>query len=214
MGSLDKAIKVRINSWVKQLSQITSVQEWKKNRNLYAILLLNMVINQQFVEPFDKLPKGEDIPILSQLYVNSLLTPKFWKKVKNKIDINSYNLKIISNEKHENYKINMESKNKNYITNLQNNNESTSNYNISNKNESTSLFENNENKILPNFNFENMKLENLNLMQLKGLFEKLQNYLDQKEIVIAQQEDERLKLLEKIRQLEEIVSAFNENLED
>ena len=46
MAINDKHKKIRIESWCKKFCVITTNKEWKKNRNLNAIYLLNMMINQ------------------------------------------------------------------------------------------------------------------------------------------------------------------------
>ena len=75
----DKHTKIRITSWCKRLCQITENLYWKKNRNLHAIFLLNMIINKKFESPYNKFPPQDSLPILSRPLVNSTLTDKFWK---------------------------------------------------------------------------------------------------------------------------------------
>ena len=79
----NKHIQIRITSWCKRLCQITSNHCWKKNRNLHAIFLLNMIINNKFEDPYNKFPPNDYIPILSRPLVNAKLTSKFWKVTKN-----------------------------------------------------------------------------------------------------------------------------------
>ena len=81
--NFEKHIKIRITNWCKRLCQITDNQCWKKNRNLHAIYLLNMIINNNFEDPYNKLPPSDYIPILSRPLVNSRLTDKFWQATKN-----------------------------------------------------------------------------------------------------------------------------------
>ena len=101
-SSFDKSIRIRINNWCKKISQISNNLEWKKNRNLHAINLLNMLINGRMEEPYNKNPDDRPLQILSKTIVKSKLTSKFWESVKhiyNSILINNEN-----NEKRKNYK--------------------------------------------------------------------------------------------------------------
>ena len=108
----EKHIKIRITNWCKRLCQITDNQCWKKNRNLHAIFLLNMIINNNFEAPYNKLPPSDYIPILSRPLVNSKLTDKFWQATKNifettlnedsdKIDNKKNNKNIYKNNKED-----------------------------------------------------------------------------------------------------------------
>ena len=81
--NFDKYSKIRINSWIRKISQATNNHEWKKNRNLHAICLLDMIINGRVEEPYSRLPPEGPLPILSKTLVKSKLTPKFWRNSKN-----------------------------------------------------------------------------------------------------------------------------------
>ena len=52
---LNRHDQLRIKSWCKKLCQITNNIEWKKNRNLHAILLLDNILNERFEELYDSL---------------------------------------------------------------------------------------------------------------------------------------------------------------
>ena len=75
--------KLRIDSWCKRLCQIIDNECWKKNRNLHAIYLLNMIINNIYEDPYNKFPSSAPIPFLSRPLVKSKLTKKFWKTTQN-----------------------------------------------------------------------------------------------------------------------------------
>ena len=94
---LNKHDKLRIKNWCKKLCQVTNNIEWKKNRNLHAISLLAMLINQRLEEPYNKLPKDGELPIVSQTLVNCQLTPKFWSVAKSILDTNLVNNIYIKN---------------------------------------------------------------------------------------------------------------------
>ena len=81
-NTFDKSIRIRINNWLKKISQISNNLEWKKNRNLHAINLLNMLINGRLEEPYDNNPDDRPLQILSKTIVKSKLTATFWENVK------------------------------------------------------------------------------------------------------------------------------------
>jgi len=55
---LPKPERIRVEQWVKKLSEPMPNKEWQKNRNMYAELLLHMVRTKRLEEPFNKLPYG------------------------------------------------------------------------------------------------------------------------------------------------------------
>lgn len=61
----------------RKLCQITNNREWKKNRNLHAIWLLDMIINNSFEAPYNKFAPEGSIPIISKSIVKSKLSNKF-----------------------------------------------------------------------------------------------------------------------------------------
>ena len=76
MKNLDKHTKIRIQSWCKKFCQIISNTNWKKNRNLHALNLLDMLLNEHFEEPYNKFPPEGPLPFLSIPVVKSRLSPK------------------------------------------------------------------------------------------------------------------------------------------
>ena len=72
-----KVNKLKINSWAKSLCLPTNNISWKKNRNLYAIKLLDNILNNKLEKPFTKFAdEGEKLPMLDQILVKSQLTNK------------------------------------------------------------------------------------------------------------------------------------------
>ena len=187
--------KLRITSWCKRLCQITDNICWKKNRNLHAIFLLNMIINNKFEDPYDKFPPSESLPILSRALVNSKLTNKFWKATKK---IFEYTLK------EETPKINdIKEKEKNPFD-IINNEDNT------NKNEENQL-NNNRDEIKNIDNNENInKDSNISEKELKRFyFEKCQLLKIQNEEcnkIILLQEEENKTLIKRIEELEKILN--------
>ena len=236
MKSFNRITKIRVNSWCKKLTQIINIQDWKKNRNLYAILLLNMLINNKLEEPFDKMPKDNDLPIISKTLVNSQLSSKFWKCAQKFLNVNSYNSKKLNNEsdskisntyKNNLYNIELQNKyednnntsnnKKEDIFDLNNINNNNININIKNNinNNNTNNINNINNNISNNYNIDtylenldNINIDNINLEDLKEIAEILQNDLKEKEIIISYQKEEEAKLKEKIGKLEEKLSSF------
>lgn len=62
----NKHDKIRIEQWSKKLCQVTSNPTWKQNRNNYALLLQNSVINGMLNEPFNKIPPEGSLPALNK----------------------------------------------------------------------------------------------------------------------------------------------------
>lgn len=95
-----KSDKLKINSWAKKLCIPTINIEFKKNRNLYAIKLLDNVCNGKLEEPFTKFAKEKEIKLLDPILVKTQLTNKFLNYIKlleedeniyNNPNINNYN---------------------------------------------------------------------------------------------------------------------------
>ena len=80
---LKKHDKLRIKSWCKKLCQITNNTEWKKNRNLHAIALLDSILNERFEEPYNKFAPDGPIKIINKTLVKSKLSQKFLKNTSN-----------------------------------------------------------------------------------------------------------------------------------
>jgi len=56
---------------------VTSNKEWKRNRNLYAIWLLDMVLNRRLEKPFKKVPPdGCHLDTLNPAEIKAKLSSK------------------------------------------------------------------------------------------------------------------------------------------
>ena len=75
--NFSKSDKLKINSWAKVLCIPTPNIEFKKNRNLYAIKLLDNVLNNKLESPFNKFAKNKELPTLDPILVKVQLSPKF-----------------------------------------------------------------------------------------------------------------------------------------
>ena len=97
---LTKHEKLKIESWISKLCIPTINIEWKKDRNLHAILILDMIINNKIESPYNKFyDLSQEIPSLSIVDVKSKISEKFYIEmasnneekqiVSNKIEYNS-----------------------------------------------------------------------------------------------------------------------------
>ena len=177
-----------------------------------------MLINNKLEEPFDKISKDNDLPILSKTLVNSQLTPKFWKCAQKFLNVNSINSKNLYSEKSNQNLYNRDSQNK-YEDNNNNHphNKKENISDLNNINNNTSNNTNNINKINNNNNYnidtylenlDNINIDNINLEDLKDIAEILQNDLNEKEVIISYYKEEEIRLKEKIAKLEEKLSSF------
>lgn len=80
-GSLNTGHRIIVEKWVLKLMEQQSHLEWKKNRNLYGVYLLDMLMKRTLDDPFNKRPPDTALPTLpshiKQYYVrmsNDILT--------------------------------------------------------------------------------------------------------------------------------------------
>ena len=99
MKDMDKHTKIRIQSWCKKFCQIISNTNWKRNRNLHALSLLDMILNEKFEEPYNKFPPEGPLPFLSIPVVKSKLSPKILNYAKFVFNSNENNLDNNHNKK-------------------------------------------------------------------------------------------------------------------
>jgi hypothetical protein len=216
---LDKHDKLRIESWCKKLCQVTNNIEWKKNRNLHAISLLDMILNNRFEEPYNKFAPEGPIPVLSKTLVKSRLSNKFWKatqriydavnNVNNNYEDDMYqqpqNMMMPQQQVNENK---FENEFENYPVNQQIRNPAVAN--------GQQKFKSNKNKYIQNNNMinnndyqgNNNNATNEELQNMKNLILKLQNDLAQKDNIIQNQKEEKLRLTKRVDELERMLSTF------
>ena len=83
----DKHFQLRIKNWLSKLGEYQTRLEFRKNRNLYAIALLDCVLRNKFEGPFIKMSKENgSLPILSKTEVFSKLSGEFTQLMKNKLE--------------------------------------------------------------------------------------------------------------------------------
>lgn len=83
---LDKGKKIKLNSWLRCLIVPSKKTEWKRNRNLYLISLIDNLINNRLDEPFNAFApdNAKELKTLSPEIIKSQLSNRFFKE----IDIN------------------------------------------------------------------------------------------------------------------------------
>jgi hypothetical protein len=59
---LPKILRIRVEKWIEKLVATGNNVVWRKHRNAYARLLLNMVITRNLSEPFNLLPPDGPLP--------------------------------------------------------------------------------------------------------------------------------------------------------
>ena len=109
---MDKHAKIRIRAWCKKLCQITTNIIWKKNRNLHALSLLDMILNGRFEEPYNKFPPDGPLPFLSLPEVKSRLSNNILSYAKLVFDspeckknINESSINLLNNNKNNKMKL-------------------------------------------------------------------------------------------------------------
>jgi len=190
---LNKYDKLRIKNWCKKLCQVTNNVEWKKNRNLHAICILDSILNEHFEEPYNKFPPEGSVPILNKALVKSKLSKKFFEeafKMQNEEQQQGQidNNENISNQKFENNKSNNNIQNQNFY------NFNNANKNINNINNNNKISEGNEEII----NEQKKEIERLNTL------------LQQKDLEIGNLINEKNKMKEYIEVLEQKINSFME----
>ena len=78
----NKCEVLKIKSWVNVLMMPCKSNIDKKNRNLYAILLINQMVNGKLEEPFIKFANSSnDLKQLSPANIKSILSKKFYEEI-------------------------------------------------------------------------------------------------------------------------------------
>ena len=82
LQKFDKCDTLKIKSWINLLMMPRISNIDKKNRNLYAILLINQMVNGKLEEPFIKFANNSsDLKQLSMANIKSQLTKKFYEEI-------------------------------------------------------------------------------------------------------------------------------------
>ena len=186
---LNKYDKLRIKNWCKKLCQVTNNIEWKKNRNLHAICILDSILNEHFEEPYNKFPPEGSVPILNKALVKSRLSKKFFEETLN-IQRNGEEfekLKNMENINENNEECEEENENQNY-----------------NNFEQKQINNNNFNNNPQNINNQNMIIIN----QQQKEINRLNMLLRQKDIDIDTLMKEKIQMQSHIEELEQMITKF------
>ena len=202
---LNKHDKLRIKSWCKKLCQVTNNIEWKKNRNLHAICILDSILNEHFEEPYNKFPPEGSVPILNKALVKSKLSKKFFEetmKMQNEEQIDNQN-----NEDNQSYNYNEPNNNFNNIGNIE------IHSNISNKKKLRNKNSNINNKINNNEfnNNEEMNEQSIKIInEQQKEIDRLNEVLKEKDIEIDTLIREKGQMQKHIDELEQMIGKFME----
>lgn len=89
---LSRPIRIRVEKWLEKLVSTGSNVMWKKQRNMYATLLLDMVAKKRLTEPFNLLPPDGSLPqfpaYVRTSHTRDLLGPhetSFWRELYNQM---------------------------------------------------------------------------------------------------------------------------------
>ena len=185
----DKHKRIKIESWCKKFCIITTNKEWKKNRNLHAVYLLNMMINQRLEPPYNKFPQEGPLPKLSKPLVKSSLSNKFLRYLSDKLKFpfSQRQQRAFSNNKRNTMNMNMTGIIKRPLTPGEITFKDT-NYN--NRNHLNEI----------------KKCNDVDL--LKKHIDKLENKINETKEIINEQKEEKKILLKKINQLESLLKSY------
>ena len=180
---LNKYDKLRIKNWCKKLCQITNNVEWKKNRNLHAICILDSILNNHFEEPYNKFPPEGSVPILNKALVKSKLTKKFFMETLNMQK---------NEEQYEPQQQNMD--------NINEDNEEYENENENNDNNNYNNYNDNNN----NYNDENIIIINNQRQEINKLNEMIRQKNNDIDTLIK----EKNQMQSHIEELEQLINKF------
>ena len=208
LPNFNKQDKLKIKSWISLLTIPCNTTDTKKNRNLYAIKMINQMINGKLEEPFTKYANGlNDLKWLSPIDIKAELTKKFFEE--------------IDFEKIENYGINQQQnflanhpdiaeKMRNSQNNKKNINKKTqSDFNNDNMN---NININSENHMNDFENFEENNISNENrFYPEENNFYNVNSYINK--VNSTKNYNDKIKLINVIRNLEQKVIERDEIIE-
>ena len=186
---LNKHDKLRIKNWCKKLCQVTNNIEWKKNRNLHAICILDAILNEKFEEPYNKFPPEGSVPILNKALVKSKLSKKFYEETIR-----------MQNEEQEMEQQQNEEDNKNF--NMNNNNESS--------NAKKKFRTQNKNNVKQFNKMDNYDQSNEIINEQQKEIERLNQALKEKDFEISNLIKEKGQMQKHIEELEQMIGKFIE----
>ena len=186
---LNKHDKLRIKNWCKKLCQVTNNIEWKKNRNLHAICILDAILNEKFEEPYNKFPPEGSVPILNKALVKSKLSKKFYEETIR-----------MQNEEQQMEQQQNEEDNKNF--NMNNNNESS--------NAKKKFRTQNKNNVKQFNKMDNYDQSNEIINEQQKEIERLNQALKEKDFEISNLIKEKGQMQKHIEELEQMIGKIME----
>ena len=184
---------MKIKSWIKLLSNLYETKEEKQNRNLYAIKLLNQMINGKLKKPFINYCKTNILKPILPIDIKRELTEKFLNEINfNNIVNYGYQKQNQFLQTHPEFFGNTNSNNQSkfeesfsFTSNADKNILTQRNNNISNMD--MNMDESNNNDVDYDDIVDNDKLYEL--------IEQLENYINETDIIIENQNIEIHKLI-------------------
>ena len=183
---------------------MTNNYEWRKNRNLHAICLLDMILNNRFEEPYNKFPNDGPLPLLSKPIIKSKLSKKFWLYSQYLESQNCLNNEDDCSSSENNNKNSFAFENNNYIFNG-NKMKFKTNYNRP-KSSGIKLNNNISKNRINNKKIKTNDIDEIN--KLNEIIYNLQYELNKQDFIINNQINEKMKLQKRISELEQIIKNF------
>ena len=183
---------------------MTNNYEWRKNRNLHAICLLDMILNNRFEEPYNKFPNDGPLPLLSKPIIKSKLSKKFWLYSQYLESQNCLNNEDDCSSSENNNKNSFAFENNNYIFN-ENKMRFKTNYNRP-KSSGIKLNNNISKNRINNKKIKTNDIDEIN--KLNEIIYNLQYELNKQDFIINNQINEKMKLQKRISELEQIIKNF------
>ena len=227
LQKFDKCDNLKIKSWINLLMMPCKTNMEKKNRNLYAILLINQMVNGILEEPFIKFANNtNDLKLLSPSNIKAVLTQKFYEEIdfekienfgyskqKQYIENNPMLTEQIREKNYENNKDNINKK-KAKNDNKENNNKKVVvdysrinniiNYNVVDPEfRSKKAYFNKPNSILSGPNYD--KLMEIDINSLYSIIKDLEDKIAERDSIIEQQ-------IDKIDELKKIMNNYEKSL--
>jgi len=219
LTNFNKHDKLKIKSWINLLTIPCDTNDTKKNRNLYAIKLINQMINGKLEEPFTKHANGlNDLKWLSPIDIKAELTKKFYEEIDFE-KIESYGIQqqknFLNNHPDIANKIKVQNNSKNNMTeyNIGFNNFNNNNYfnNVNNNNNFNNIIDYDEKPFYTDGNYfgsNNKNKFNRGGNSRNNEFKVVNNKINNSKIY-----NDKVKLINIIRDLEQKVIERDEIIE-
>jgi hypothetical protein len=123
--SLSKPLRLRIEKWIEKLCTVSGIITWRKERNIYTRLLLNMIMRRQLTEPFHTLPPDGSLPNLANYLKRNpddlgTHESRFWRDLYKRVGVSPEKSKPVNIEVEDVNRYNNNSNNNSNNNNQQN----------------------------------------------------------------------------------------------